>query len=359
MERKPVTMFKFGARFLLVVTLSRSSRTRPTGPRLSFEPRITVEPVEQGRETATNFALHNTGDSPLRIYDVTTGCGCATPEIMVDGKPYSIRELKLQPGERNTLRLRWSARGNVGAEQHTALRFRSNDPTAEEGYIDFVMPRLLGGVHTQPLELPPLELVLGCPLTQRVAVINRSVLPYKVVGVDLVDLTGVATARLVPANDDATAGDEMGRVIGAVEVALTPSTVGAFSGYLQVNVEGGVSRMIRLPLTVNVVGTVTLAPATVTLPRRTSEGLTYEVKVLCRDRTGEPIDVCADETNSPIHIQTMPSKLPTPTRILRVEWTDLMAGADDREVPIRIRRSRTGASEVVHLRVCHRPTPRD
>ncbi len=342
-----------------VTAWSVSGWNRTTGPRLKYQERITVEPVEQGREALTEFALFNDGGSLLRVYDISTGCGCAAPELIVEANAVSFRELRLQPGEGTKARLRWSVRGNAGEEQHTHLHFKTNDPTSEEGDIDFVMPTLLGGVHTQPLELPSLEVVSGHPVVRRIRVINRSALPYRVVGVELSDLAGVATARLMSAGDDLAASDDSGHVIGAVEVTPAPTTVGPFSGYLQVNVEGGVSRMVRLPVTGNVVSAVALSPTTVTLPRRTREGLTYQANVICRDRTGDAIDVSGVEAIGPVRIQVQPTEIPTAARVIQVEWTDRAAEAGEHEVPIRIKHARTGVSEVAYLRVSHRRIERE
>jgi hypothetical protein len=169
----------------------------------------------------------------------------------------------------------------------------------------------------------------------------------------------VGTARAISWNEIVMPDDEKSKVIGGVEILLSPTKLGEFSGNLQVNLEGGVTRMIQLPLTGIVEARIGLSPAIVTLPRRTKDGLTYESRVLCRDRTGAAIDIFLDESDGPVRVELMPSEFSAPMRILRVQWTDLAAGPTDHRVPIRIQHQGTGTSEVVYLHVRFDPEQGD
>ncbi len=95
----------------------------PQQPRTGF---LTIEPalvdfgeLDQGEKTTIEWTLRNTGDRPVRILNIRTGCGCTTTR---DGNPTVVA-----PGAEETLRVEFNSAGREGLQQRT-VALQTDDP---------------------------------------------------------------------------------------------------------------------------------------------------------------------------------------------------------------------------------------
>jgi len=90
------------------------------GPRIAFEKEVhDFGAIGPGRAQSCEFNFTNTGDSLLKITEVSKTCGCT---------PYTLAKKEYEPGERGTLKVKYSGRKYPGPLTKT-LYVSSNDKT--------------------------------------------------------------------------------------------------------------------------------------------------------------------------------------------------------------------------------------
>jgi|GEM_PF-122790 len=88
------------------------------GPRLTFEKSVhDFGTVVQGEIVRYEYAFKNTGDEPLLIRNITTGCGCCVAEYPKE---------PIAPGKKGIVRVTLSTTGKIG-QHHRAIHIESND----------------------------------------------------------------------------------------------------------------------------------------------------------------------------------------------------------------------------------------
>src|SRR4030042_156326 len=124
------------------------------GPEITFEKLVhDFGNIEPQSRSVCEFKFTNTGDSLLKIIDISKSCGCT---------PYTLEKKEYEPNETGTLKVEYHA-GSQPAAVHKTLYVSSNDEARPR--VELVISgEIVYKVDCQPkkLDLAPNKENAGC-----------------------------------------------------------------------------------------------------------------------------------------------------------------------------------------------------
>lgn len=131
----------YTALFLLLTSVSWSQDSLKTGPILQFlQTTIDYDTIERYSNGTRTFTFYNTGDEPLVIKNVTSGCSCTVPGYSKDS---------INPGERGEIQASFNTRKPIPFNQTLKVYSNSSTGSTSEIHITGVVidPKKVWGIE--------------------------------------------------------------------------------------------------------------------------------------------------------------------------------------------------------------------
>jgi Protein of unknown function (DUF1573) len=289
-------------------------------PRAEFPQVVEVGDAEEGKAVEGYFRVANQGQSPLRLVEFQSSCGCAAVEREDNGIRYAVRQVDLPAGRHEDLFLRWTVRGPVGSTQRMSATFHTNDDRQPIGRVEFVVRSILGGAAAVPAQAMLGTPLIGEPTRQVVMIYDRASAARAIAQVDGSLLPDGVRAKLLEPNSAAPGADrDLGVVIGAIEVTANSSKPGPVKGLIRVFAAGDERPIVEVPVSGDVVPAIGLSPPLLVLPRRSESGNLHGGTFICRSRRPGRLDVTLPDTPNGLRAEVIAVDGDPSTKLIRVE----------------------------------------
>jgi hypothetical protein len=235
--------------------------------------------VVEGASVAHAFQIQNLGDEPLAISRVLSSCGCTVAKNSSD---------ILQPGGSSLIEVKFNTAGFAG-ERKKAIRLYSNDPENP------MVPLYLQGIIQPEIVVEPRRVAFkGVSKDQLDGVSAKVVIRVAPQADSAVQIEQVrALSKRVKVVD--LGGDTKSRQI---EVRLSSDlTIGEFRDRVLVELSGGQSQIVNVPVSVEIVGDVRLNPSVVSFGLLQGEAPVVRT-VVAENLSGRPLTLASVEANS-------------------------------------------------------------
>jgi len=282
------------------------------GPSISYPGEIDLGEREIGEIALAKFTISNNGTKDLEIDSVKTNCSCSGLEVFSKGEYLKISELILKKGETAEMALRISVRG-VPPDSTAINRifFRTNDPNHPECVINAVIPRVKSGVH-----LVPDILSLGTSAINRhekrvVDVFDDSDKERSIEKIFISNPKKIS-AKLLPSKDVYSSGKQSAsrhrRHLGQIEIEIDASSTGDLEESVHVFVTGREEFPDKVKIVGSIVKIFDIVPATLVLPRNSSNGPAHFCNGFVRNNLGQPFQLFLEKTPDGFEVEISPSK---------------------------------------------------
>lgn len=237
------------------------------------------------------MTIANVGDQLLVIDQVRSSCVCAGLELKSQGAYAPIHTIEIKPKQKMEVFARLRAVGRPGAAVLHDVIFRTNDPQKPEARIRLKIHKVLGGLLPMPASVtfPPLRLEQSVP-EQSLELWDYSGLQRSIASIALEPEGCFSMQAVTPKEISDSALRDQGKCLGAWSVRFLAKNVGVYRGVVRIKLVGA-SADLEVPLQAEILPAVELIPDQVNLPKRTSQGLSYATKVICRTSEAAKISV--------------------------------------------------------------------
>lgn len=286
-----------------------SVENTPRGSQIEYPEEIDLGTRELGELATARFTIANRGQAELVVNNVRTSCSCTGMERERDGEFDRVHEIRLQPGERVELAMRVSVRG-VPAESRAVntVYFSTNDPNRPECEIRTVIGRVKSGVFLTPDTIVIGTVPVGGTIRRIVEVRDDALEPRAIAKISTGGSDRITVRRLeLPTLDPSSGTIPQGRVIGRFEVAVDTGRPGDIDELVTVQIPGREQTPDTLRVIGRVAESIEVTPATVILPRHSSDGSINSARCLCRTIDGRAMDLRVEESPPGIEVKVLKS----------------------------------------------------
>jgi hypothetical protein len=234
--------------------------------------------ITEGSVVQHAFQIQNIGDEDLVIGRVLSSCGCTIGKSNTN---------TIKPGAVSTIDVKFNSAGFVG-DSKKAIRLYTND--LQQPMVPLY---LLGTIQPELLIEPRRVAFKGLTkeqLTQAAGNVKISVSPQASSTVKIGTVR--ALSKRVKVRD--LGGGDKSREI---QVTLSPDlTIGEFRDRILVDLVGGQSQVVNIPVSVEVVGELRLNPSVVSFGLL-RENSPVSRKVIVENLSGQPVKLLSAEVN--------------------------------------------------------------
>lgn len=262
--------------------------TLASSPALECPASLELGERELGEVALARFTIANRGGKELVIDEIESNCACSGLERETDGKFVRLTSLRLAPYERTNLTMRVLVQGAPGSATQNGVSFRTNDPTCATMHIDAHVSKITAGVTTVPTSIVLGTLRTTSESRKLMAVYDNAVRPRKIARVVSLDPARVAVRLLDRGATDA-AENELGTLIGQIEVEAGTSLPGSLNTEIAIHLENVHRPPTIVPVIGRVVGPIELSPTMLVFPRMSDGHRVFVRNCLCRSTTDKSI----------------------------------------------------------------------
>lgn len=235
--------------------------------------------VAQGTVVVHEFEVKNAGTADLVIERIIPSCGC-TAATMVSPT--------VKPGASERIKVTFDTSGFMGPKTKT-VQILTNDPQSSEQVLK-LKGSVLSGVKVEPSRVSFGEISPSAPVSDR-----RREFSVELVNGDNLEIAKTSTlSRFLTVTPLETKGRRV-----TVQVEVAPNTPrGDFRDRVVVELTGGRSTTINVPVTAFIAGDIRLSSSTVSFGV-VSGGTVIERRVQFENRSSAPISLNALESSEP------------------------------------------------------------